>query len=48
MPIASAAFPIQGKLPQCGRLLAGHNLWRHQPDVIHIGRASDIDDFGYV
>ncbi len=35
--------------PQCAEaLLAGHNLRRHQADVVHVGRLANIDHFGDV
>src|SRR5208283_5269044 len=29
-------------------LLSGHDLWRHESYVIHVGRAADIDHLGNI
>ena len=38
---------LGGSLGSC-RLVTGHDLGRHQSDVIHAGRSRDIDDFSNV
>jgi hypothetical protein len=46
-PIA-CCLPFQRSRRVNSLLLAGHDLGRHQPDVIHVRGAPDVNDLGHI